>query len=44
MYSKDHYLEHLSTGSLGAYEESQKLWVKDVSAKVEHLIGFIEEP
>lgn len=40
----NHYLEHFRTGSLGAYEESQKLWVKDVSAKAEPLIGFIEEP
>lgn len=38
----DQYIEHFRSGSLEPYEESQKVWVKDVSAKVEHLIRFIE--
>lgn len=37
-----HYIECFRTGSLEAYQESQKAWVTDVSARVENLIGFIE--
>jgi dipeptidyl-peptidase-3 len=37
-----HYIESFRTGSLDAFQESQKAWVTDVSATVEHLIGFIE--
>ncbi|KAI1830109.1 hypothetical protein DTO013E5_7643 [Penicillium roqueforti] len=36
------YIESFSTGSLEAYQESQKAWVMDVSARVENMIGFIE--
>lgn len=38
----EHYIECFRTGSLEAFQESQKIWVTDVSAKVENLIGFIE--
>ncbi|KAJ5710995.1 hypothetical protein N7488_005151 [Penicillium malachiteum] len=38
----EHYIESFLTGSLEAYQESQKGWVKDVSATVENMIGFIE--
>lgn len=37
-----HYIECFRTGSLEAFQESQKAWVTDVSARVESLIGFIE--
>lgn len=37
-----HYIECFRTGSLEAFQESQKAWVTDVSARVENLIGFIE--
>ena len=37
-----HYIESFRAGDLNAYEESQKAWVADVGASVEHLIGFIE--
>ncbi|KAJ5725022.1 uncharacterized protein N7483_006379 [Penicillium malachiteum] len=37
-----HYLECFRTGSLKAFEESQKLWVTDVAARVENMIRFIE--
>ncbi|KAM4056900.1 peptidase family M49 domain-containing protein [Hirsutella rhossiliensis] len=36
------YVECFRTGSLETFQESQKVWVSDVSARVEHLIGFIE--
>ncbi|OOQ86712.1 dipeptidyl peptidase III [Penicillium brasilianum] len=37
-----HYIECFRTGSLIAFQESQKAWVTDVAARVENLIGFIE--
>lgn len=37
-----HYIACFRTGSLEAFQESQKVWVTDVSARVENLIGFIE--
>lgn len=36
------YIECFRTGSLEAFQESQKLWVMDVSARVENILGFIE--
>ncbi|OJJ42596.1 hypothetical protein ASPZODRAFT_105021 [Penicilliopsis zonata CBS 506.65] len=36
------YIESFRTGSQEAYQESQKAWVMDVSARVENMIGFIE--
>ncbi|CAG8962044.1 hypothetical protein HYFRA_00005086 [Hymenoscyphus fraxineus] len=38
----DHYIDCFRTGSLEAFQESQKVWVTDMSAKVENLLGFIE--
>ncbi|RHZ51299.1 hypothetical protein CDV55_101253 [Aspergillus turcosus] len=38
----EHYIECFRTGSLQDFQESQKVWVTDVSARVENLIGFIE--
>jgi dipeptidyl-peptidase-3 len=38
----DHYIECFRTGSLEAFQESQKVWVTDVSARVENILGFIE--
>lgn len=37
-----HYIEFFRTGSLKAFQESQKAWVTDVSARVENILGFIE--
>ena len=37
-----HYIESFRTGSLKAFQESQKAWVTDVSARVENILGFIE--
>ena len=37
-----HYIECFRTGSLEAFQESQKAWVTDGSARVENIIGFIE--
>jgi dipeptidyl-peptidase-3 len=37
-----HYIECFRTGSLEAFQESQEAWVTGISARVEHLIGFIE--
>ncbi|MCJ1470681.1 hypothetical protein MMC07_009328 [Pseudocyphellaria aurata] len=37
-----HYIECFRTGSLKAFQESQKVWVTDVSARVENILGFIE--
>ncbi|PON21540.1 dipeptidyl-peptidase 3 [Trichoderma gamsii] len=37
-----HYIESFRTGSLDAFQESQKAWVADVSARVENILGFIE--
>jgi dipeptidyl-peptidase-3 len=36
------YIECFRTGNLEAFQDSQKLWVKDVSARVENILGFIE--
>lgn len=38
----EHYIECFRTGSLDAFQESQKVWVTDMAARVEHMIGFIE--
>jgi len=37
-----HYIESFRTGSMIAFEESQKAWVEDVAARVENVIGFVE--
>ncbi|ATY66560.1 dipeptidyl peptidase III [Cordyceps militaris] len=37
-----HYIDTFRTGSLEAFHESQKAWVLDRSATIEHIIGFIE--
>jgi dipeptidyl-peptidase-3 len=37
-----HYIECFRTGSLVAFQESQKAWVTEVAARVENLIGFVE--
>lgn len=37
-----YYIECFRTGSLEAFQESQKIWVTDVSARVENILGFIE--
>ena len=38
----DHYAKSFGTGSMEAFKDSQKLWVKDVGPTVESNIGFIE--
>ena len=38
----DEYAESFGTGSLKAFKESQKLWVRDKKPEVESNIGFIE--
>ncbi len=38
----DEYAKSFGTGSLKAFKESQKLWVKDKGPEVESNIGFIE--
>ena len=38
----DEYAKSFGTGSLNAFKESQKLWVKDLGPEVESNIGFIE--
>ena len=38
----DEYAKSFGTGSLKAFKESQKLWVKDKKPEVESNIGFIE--
>ena len=38
----DAYAKSFGTGSLIAFKESQKLWVKDLGPEVESNIGFIE--
>lgn len=38
----DEYAKSFGTGSLNAFKESQKLWVKDIGPMVESNIGFIE--
>lgn len=34
--------ESFETGDLGAYKESQRLWVKDLQPSVEVILGFVE--
>lgn len=36
------YAKSFGTGSLKAFKESQKLWVKDLGPEVESNVGFIE--
>ena len=38
----EQYLESFHTGSMEAYRESQRLWVKDIKPSVETLFGFVE--
>ena len=38
----DSYAKSFGTGSLLAFKESQKLWVKDLGPEVESNIGFVE--
>lgn len=38
----DEYANSFGSGSLNAFKESQKLWVKDIGPMVETNIGFIE--
>ena len=38
----DNYAKSFGTGSVKAFEDSQKLWVKDIGPMVESNIGFIE--
>jgi len=38
----DEYAKSFGSGSLNAFKESQKLWVKDIGPEVESNIGFIE--
>ncbi|KAM3477702.1 hypothetical protein MY5147_002552 [Beauveria neobassiana] len=37
-----HYIETFQTGHLDAFRKSQKVWVTNQAARVEHVIGFIE--
>ena len=36
------YLQSFRTGSLEAYREGLRCWVRDIAPKVEHIIGFVE--
>ncbi|KAJ5703242.1 dipeptidyl peptidase III [Penicillium malachiteum] len=36
------YIGSFKTGNLEAYRESQKIWVTDVSLRVENILGFVE--
>ncbi|KAI0531914.1 peptidase family M49-domain-containing protein [Xylaria digitata] len=36
------YIESFQTGSLDAYRESQRIWVRDRAPKVENIFGFVE--
>lgn len=38
----DEYAKSFGSGSLNAFKESQKLWVKDIGPMVETNIGFVE--
>lgn len=38
----DEYAKSFGTGSLNAYKEAQKLWVKDLGPMVESNLGFVE--
>ncbi|KAK0750263.1 peptidase family M49-domain-containing protein [Schizothecium vesticola] len=37
-----HYIESFRTRSMIVFQESQKAWVKDVTMRVENVIGFVE--
>lgn len=37
-----HYIECFRTGSLIVFQESQKMWMTNVSARVENILEFIE--
>lgn len=36
------YIDSFQTGSLDAYRESQRIWVRDKGPKVENIMGFVE--
>lgn len=36
------YIESFKTGSMNAYRKSQKLWVSDISPRIENILGFVE--
>jgi dipeptidyl-peptidase-3 len=36
------YVESFQTGSLDAYRESQRIWVRDKGPRVENIFGFVE--
>jgi dipeptidyl-peptidase-3 len=36
------YVESFETGSLNAYRDSQRTWVRDISPRVENIFGFVE--
>lgn len=36
------YVESFTTGDIGVYKDSQRMWVKDVKPAVETVIGFVE--
>lgn len=38
----EQYLKSFRTGSMEAYRESQRLWVKDIKPSVEAIFGFVE--
>lgn len=35
-------IDSFSTGSLEAYRRAQKIWVTDISPRVDHVLGFVE--
>lgn len=36
------YIESFKTGDLEAYRESQRIWIRDKSPRVENIFGFVE--
>ena len=36
------YVESFQSGSLDAYRDSQRTWVKDINPRVENIFGFVE--
>lgn len=36
------YIQSFQTGSLDAYRESQRIWVRDKAPRVENIFGFVE--
>ena len=38
----DAYIESFQSGSLDAYRNSQRIWVKDKAPRVENIFGFVE--